>query len=460
MKGNVRTNIQNTYHRICDLFRNEGMANQVLVLDFSHYSHLRKNTYHISMVLYGFKEIVNNFYRPTFFNFHEEWLKFPNENLKIIYNYNSGNNWNKDDRLLMKPVQMDIPEKDVFEGFEPHTMIEDLQGHKGIGNCVLFLSRCYNAPESQSVLYVTFEHPLPGISFDTKFDYNSRGTLLDDYKLFYEKLFNELDELLINEMIHSLFISWKETELQKKLIGKQHDFKDIIHRNLFHNQREYIFPLDVVALKVKDQNFKLSEFIKYISESLNEFLDVNRYLSIIKDARKNLKLQNLKKAPTSLTKIILDIIDLITFLIIEDKRLVNVLKIQNHQYDGLVRAAKELTLFRGNFQAFTMTNLELPVGVPKLIIKEVLINVIRYSLYSDPWVEINITDCGSDYHLQIGSNLPASDKEMRLLQNPIDKEHRGMFIIKELSKKIGWKFSVTRRNDIGSPIYNFIINKN
>jgi len=429
METRERNAIQQTFKKINDLLKG---SNRLLVLDFSHFSHVQAKLFEISVALYGYQNLIQDIYKPKLFYETDTWSRFSEDNVKLIYNYRDDYQYAglDSDRPLSAPLTEPPQEKKVISDFIPEMMVGILNKPDGFGGCMFFISKSYNDPEAQSTLYATFEKPFPGIPFDEAFDFKRhKGTLENSVRISTDDLMEELQELLVGEMVHSLFEQWRTTEAEKIILIEREAERHATFEKLFHAQKQHLTGLNFVADTIIHTDPTLSEFILYLRKSLAEFLEISRYLSS----------GNFQKEDVHLNDVISSLVDLVTRLISDENIIGDGFKIRDHQVEPLLNAGTSGTLFSGNFSNANVSSIKCPVGVPKLILKEVIVNSMLHAYYNDPKISIDILENTTCIIIEVKNNRCASEKEIEDMYSPSSDDKHGMRIINELCEKIGWE---------------------
>lgn len=242
------SNIRKTFENLNNYFKEKGIDNKVLVLDFSHFTKIDDNHCNIVTNFFGFennvKEYLSAFRKATEEN--EPFRKFQNDNVRLITNYE--NNYQGsciDDFIIMDERNFysnEITKKD----FTSENITKYLKNK--VGSCVIFISKSFNNDEAQSIVYITLEKQIKlSSSLNTSckdIDYSNeedKGQLTKESKTILSHFFPVVESLLLDEMIHSLY----ETGLKKE---RQSTFN-----NIWHNTNHLLGSIRLRAIEIEKE---------------------------------------------------------------------------------------------------------------------------------------------------------------------------------------------------------------
>lgn len=424
------SNIKETFERINDYFKSKDIDNKVLVLDFSHFTKVEQSVCNIKIHLYGYKSPVLSYKKAM-----DEaatittWKKFKEPIVRSVHNFDS-HSWNyideeNDSIYAQKPES--IWEAITENNFEPQDITSTLVN--GPGNAILFLAKSVNDDEAQSIIYATLKNPveLPDNMDSFNFRTDDKKILLEETRDLLEICFESLGELLMDEMVHSLYESWQKTELEKHEIEVKERERDLIFRKLFHSQKQHLALLSYLAKEIgENKNREIAEIIEYTQKSLSEFLDINKYISD----------SDFTEIKTDLVADIKKLIQVFEIITNDKKILEEGIRLREYQYDPIVNASRGNKLFCGNYNEVYLASITLPVGIPKLIFKEIIVNAIQHSKWDDPKVEIDIVEEEDKICFNFTNNV--SPEMIDKLNESVSHNNHGRDLIESLSKKIGW----------------------
>ncbi|MFW6272953.1 MAG: hypothetical protein ACOC2U_04145 [bacterium] len=268
--------IPKTFAEINQYFKENNIDNKLLVLDFSHFTKIDKDHCNIKTEFFGFKKQVND-YNQALEEAAEStnvWKKFEEDNVRLTVDYGEKKDSSEENEsaLLEKPFPQFFHNKISENSFSPDEVIKGLKKNK-VGSCIMFVSKSFSNDEAQSIVYATFKNRI----FETKdpdksknrekyqsFDYkkNDKSKLSPKEAGILEKCFNDLESLLLNEMIHSLY----ETGLKKE---RQSTFN-----NIWHNTNHLLGAIRSRAITVEKEIIKNSpDFFKIKCNKISSDLD-------------------------------------------------------------------------------------------------------------------------------------------------------------------------------------------
>lgn len=424
------SNIRLTFENLNNYFKDNGIDNKVLVLDFSHFTKVEESVCNIKIHLYGFENPVLSYKKAM-----EEaatvatWKKFKEPIVRSIHNFDS-HSWKyfNEENDSMYSQEPEYFSKALTENnFKPRDITSTLVN--GPGNSILFLAKSVNNDEAQSIIYATLKNPvnLPEGMESFNFRSDEKRELPEETRNFLEKCFESLGELLMDEMVHSLYESWQKTELEKHEIEVREKERDLIFRKLFHSQKQHLALLSYLAKEIGEKESKeVAEIIEYTQKSLSEFLDINKYISE----------SSFTPIKTDLLSDLRRLVHVFNIITSDKKILEEGIRLREFQYDPIVNASVSGNLFYGNYKDVSLAPIILPVGIPKLIFKEIIVNAIQHSKWDEPQVEINIFD-KKDEICFIFTNKVTPEMVDKLNESVGNNNH-GRDLIESLSKKIGW----------------------
>ena len=433
------SNIKETFENLNNYFKDKGIANKILVLDFSHFTKVEESFCNIKIHLFGFENPVLS-YKEAFEKAAKvsTWKKFEEPIVRSIHNFDS-HSWKYDNEVndSMYSQEPEYFSKAPAENnFKPQDITSTLVN--GPGNTILFLAKSVNNDEAQSIIYATLKNqvdlPVGMESFNYRTD--EKKNLPEETRDFLEKCFESLGELLMDEMAHSLYESWQNTEFEKHEIEVREKERDLIFRKLFHSQKQHLALLSYLAKEIgAKENKEVAEVIEYTQKSLSEFLDINKYISDSSfTAIKTDLLSDLKR--------LVHVFNIIT----SDKKILEEgIRLREFQYDNIVDASVSGNLFCGNYKEVSIAPIILPVGIPKLIFKEIIVNAIQHSKWDEPQVEINVVEKVDEICFVFSNKV--TQEMVDKLKESVGNNNHGRDLIESLSRKIGWSVSYSGLKD-------------
>lgn len=423
------SNIKDTFEKLNKHFEKNNIDNKVLVLDFSHFTKIDASKYNIKIVLYGFESPVTS-YRYVMEEAATEsaWKKFGEPIVRIISNFES-NSWQYKNEEIDNVYSSEpeyYPNAPVENNFVPKDITSTLKN--GPGKAMLFLAKSFNEEEAQSVIYVTLKNEIELPEGLNTLDFRTnKHKLSNGPKEILENCFDILGELLISEMVHSLYENWQKTELDKQKIVAKEKERELIFRKLFHSQKQHLALLSYLAKVVGEKdNKEIAEIIEYTQKSLSEFLDINKYITE----------SEFTNVDTDLIDDLQKLIHVFEIITSDKKILEEGIRLRDYQYDPIVEASGKGKLFSGNYSKAKSKVLNLPVGIPKLIFKEIIVNAIQHSKWDEPNIEINIEESEKEIIFNFSNNVTPDmiDK----LNETVSHNNHGRDLIESLSEKIEW----------------------
>lgn len=435
----VNSNIKKTFESLNKYFIDRNINNKVLVLDFSHFTKTDESRSNIKVLLYGYKGPVE-LYKLAMAKAAGQmpWKKFKEPIVKKISNYESPL-WhykNEEKDIIYAPPAEYYPDEFTENNFEPKVITNTLIN--GPGNSILFLGRSVNNDEAQSVVYATLKNRIElqenVDSFDFRLD-NKRKLPLSTRKLL-EECFEYLEKLLIDEMVHSLYESWRQSEFEKQKIEVREKERELIFRRLFHSQKQFIIALDYIIDEICRNQLPKIRFVQFVRDNISDFLDI---LMAIQEGNLD------EDENTNINEVIDSLINMFTVITSNESYIKKSFKIQSQEHVMYLKdKSLRNDLFKIKIQdGLNECKINSSTGLATLILKERLVNAITYSRYDNPEVGIELSSEGNFIIIKISSNRYAKDDQYAEIQNPT-KDTQGTRIIKELCAFANWEYLPAR----------------
>ena len=265
------SNIRETFENLNNYFKDNGIDNRVLVLDFSHFTKIDENHCNIVTNFFGFentvKEYLSAFKKATDEN--EPFRKFQNDNVRLITNYENNNlgRCTDDSKIMDESLKNFYSNEITKKDFTSANVTKYLKNK--VGSCIIFISKSFNNDEAQSIVYVTLEKQ---ISLSTKayttlkeIDYSNeegKDQVTKGSRTILSHFFPVVESLLLDEMIHCLY----ETGLKKE---RQSTFN-----NIWHNTNHLLGSIRSRAIEIEKEIDKHSPaFFELNSNRLSSDID-------------------------------------------------------------------------------------------------------------------------------------------------------------------------------------------
>ena len=413
--------IKKAIQDINDELESYGSDSRVSVIDFTHFTHLHDDRYLLRFMIFGESKYVDILDVED--KKYDGYALFKNEEIKVFCNLgNNANTLNTESKSIRNRTEESIIKSSQI--FDPNDWHQALIDEK-LGGCSIIYAR--KTGNDQSAVYLLLSNAIICKKNGENIDFTRVSSLSENLQKLLNLIFKILDSVLIDELSGNLHAMWQKTELEKHEIEVKERERDLIFRKLFHSQKQHLALLSYLAKEIGEkENKEVAEMIEYTQKSLSEFLDINKYIS-------DSSFSEIKTDLISDLKSLIHVFEIIT----SDKRILEEgIRLREFQYEPIVRASLAKQLFGGNYINACLNPTELPVGIPKLIFKEIIVNAIQHSKWNEPKVEINITEEEDNFTFNFTNNV--TPEMINKLNESVDKSNHGRDLIESLSKKIGW----------------------
>lgn len=394
---------------------------QVSVLDFTHFTNLNNDDFLLRFQIFGDPKYLKILDREN--EKYGGYALFKRKEIRYFCNLGY------DSKLLdaESPALRNKTEETIIKSsqlFDPNDWHKALINEK-FGGCSIIYSR--RTGNDLSAVYLILNNKVGKEENGVNIDFTKQVDKSDRFNKIVLKIFKILDIVLIDELSGNLHAIWEKANLEKQKIEVKEKERDLIFRKLFHSQKQHLALLSYLAKEVeKMENIEVAKLIEYSQKSLSEFLDINKYITESEFTKKE-------------TDLVLDLKELINvFQIITSNKdvLSEGIRLRDFQYSPIVSASIEKKLFNGNFNDVNLKPFFLPIGIPKLIFKEIIVNAIQHSKWDEPSIQIEIEEFQYEVVFNFSNNVT---KEMvDKLNKTISNNNHGRDIINSLSEKIGW----------------------
>jgi hypothetical protein len=437
--------IQKAIHDINGKLKESELDSKVSVIDFTHFANLQDEHYLLRFLIFGEVDYLKILDAEK--EKYEDYALFKRDEIKIFCNLgNVSKTLAKEEKSSRNRTEES--KISLSEPFNPKDWHDVLIKEK-FGGCSIIYSR--KIGKDQSAVYLILSNAIGdeanGKNFDlTKDEFKNRNIL----KLLNE-IFIILDRVLIAELAGNLHAIWEKSELEKqKAETRHHTFE-----KLYHSQNEYINSVLNIASVIKNKDKELGEYLAYLGNSLGSFKDIVRYkdegIDVIKES------VSIKEIVTNLEKMF--------NRIFRDKQLNRKVytNLTNDSIESIINhlAINDNSLFKIKDNVSDKLLLRAPIGMPQLILKEVISNAIKHVNVNNPIIEILYTKNKEKYEIHIVNYVMATENELRRMRNPSLNSRNGMKIIHQLCDNLNWKirFEINPKVNSTSVIFKILINE-
>jgi len=415
------TYINEAIQNINEVLERYGHQSRVSVIDFTHFTKDEEhdNKYHLNFLIFGqdkYLEILKK--AKEKFGSYSLFIK---NTIRYVCNLGyASEELNLDD----PPVRNETEETEIkdSERFDPKDWHLDLMKEHFGGYSIIYARKI---AKDQSAVYIILSSPIDGSNERVSVDLTDplqKNELSKPLQACLNEIYQVLDRVLIDELARNLHAIWQRSEMQRKvIIAKEKERENIFHI-LMHSQKQYLRALQILAKRLDADN---KDLLDYLTESITGFLEV---VSLYK---KN-ELHVIGVEYISIADEIRKLVDVFENLILIDKDILSC-TLQKSGHDRVINLNKKnnspAKIFGGNFRTVKTEIIESLETVPRLILKEAIVNALEHCDEEDPSVIINLEEEQDELLIIIKNNGSATEEQLQLMRNPA-----------EASSKLGWYF--------------------
>lgn len=237
-----------------------------------------------------------------------------------------------------------------------------------------------------------------------------------------------MNEIYFNQLLSNILGS--SLELSFGRIKARQSERRLTFGNLFHSQKQFLRGIQTVANRVNDEH---KELLHYFCDNLGGFLEVADNYS------RNGGL--MKTETVSISQTIKKLVHIFTDLILTDSEILGrAIKGPVILKDSLLKSNKN-KLF--NLSGNDLPIQELPLYMPLLLFKEIIVNALENSNSDTPFIKIKQGTEQDYYTVEISNNLPYIQHQIKV-SDLIKRQ--GYQTIEYLCDQLKWKKKIDIKN--------------